>query len=138
MKFNKGKEEVNLMSPLVWAYVGDSVYELFIRTHLVGTTKKKPHELHLLAIRKVKAQAQAELLKKIKQFLTEEEKDIVRRTRNTDNHHIPKHANLADYSYATALEGLIGYLYLTKQDKRLEEILEFCLENQEEENKESC
>lgn len=117
-------EEVKLMPPLVWAYVGDCVYELFIRMQLVNTTKLNPHKLHVEAIQYVKAQAQAEILAKLYDDLTEEEKDIVRRGRNAENHHLPKNANATDYMYATALEALIGYLYLTKQDTRLKEILE--------------
>ena len=59
--------EVNAMSPLTWAYVGDSVYELYIRMHLVNTTKMKPHKLHIEAIKFVKAKAQAEILQKIEE-----------------------------------------------------------------------
>lgn len=81
--FEKGKEEVNLMSPLVWAYVGDAVYELYIRTHLVNVTKQNPHKLHMEAIQHVKAVAQAHLLEALMPELSEEEIDIVRRTRNT-------------------------------------------------------
>lgn len=124
----KNKKEVNLMSPLTWAYVGDCVYELYIREHLVQTTNLKPHKLHIEAIKHVKAGAQATILKEIEDFLTEEEKDIVRRTRNTENHHVAKNANPTDYMYATAFEGLIGYLYLTKENERLEEILNKSLE----------
>lgn len=116
--------KVELMSPLTWAYVGDSVYELYIRTYLVKTTNLKPHKLHINAIKYVKAQAQAETLKAIQENLSEEEQEIVRRTRNTENHHIAKNANLADYMYATAFEGLIGYLYLKDEKERLDEILE--------------
>ena len=116
-------DEVKLMPPLVWAYVGDSVYELFIRTHLLNNSKMNPHKLHIEAIKYVKAQAQAEILEKLQNFLTDEEKDIVRRGRNAQNHHLPKNANVADYSHATAFEALIGYLYLSKQDDRLKEIL---------------
>ena len=119
----KDIEDVNLMPPLVWAYVGDSVYELFIRTHLVNNTKLNPHKLHIEAINYVKAKAQAEILDRIQEYLTDEEKDIVRRGRNAQNHHLPKNANIADYSHATAFEALIGYLYLSKQDERLKEIL---------------
>ena len=115
--------DVNLMPPLVWAYVGDSVYELFIRTHLVNNTKLNPHKLHIEAINYVKAKAQAEILDRIQEYLTDEEKDIVRRGRNAQNHHLPKNSNIADYSHATAFEALIGYLYLSKQDERLKEIL---------------
>ena len=120
---NKGIEEVNQMSPLTWAYVGDCVYELYIRTKLVDTTKLKPHELHIKSVKYVKAKAQAETLKKIETILTEEEKEIVRRGRNTQTHHIAKNASMQDYMYATAFEALIGYLYLTKQDNRLFEIM---------------
>lgn len=122
IEFNKEEQEVNLMPPLVWAYVGDCVYELYIRTKLVNETKLKPHALHIEAIKRVKAKAQAETLNKIYEELTEKEKDIVRRGRNAENHHLPKNANVQDYMYATAFEALIGYLYLTKQSNRLKEI----------------
>ena len=79
---NKSEEEVNMMSPLVWAYIGDCVFEIFIRNHLVQTTKFKPHMLHIETIKYVKASAQAELLKKIQNILTDEEKQIVKRARN--------------------------------------------------------
>lgn len=122
--------DVNQMSPLVWAYVGDSVYEQFIRNYLVTNTKYKPHKLHIEATKFVKASAQAEILQKLEDALTEEEKEIVRRTRNTQNHHIAKNASVQDYMYATAFEGLIGYLHLTKQKDRLEEILDMSLKIQ--------
>ena len=122
----KSKEEVNLMSPLVWAYVGDSVYELYIREKLVNSTNLKPHKLHIETIKYVKAKAQADTLKKIKEYLTQEEQEIVRRTRNTQNHHLPKNADPTDYMYATAFEGLLGYLYLSGQKDRLNKILEIC------------
>jgi len=124
----KNETEVNLISPLVWAYVGDSVYEVFIRAHLVETTKLKPHKLHIEAIKYVKAKAQAEMLQKLQDMLTDKEKEIVRRTRNTENHHVPKNADPTDYMYATAFEGLIGYLYLSGQNDRLKEILNKCIE----------
>ena len=115
----KTEIEVNTLSPLTWAYIGDCVYELYIRANLVNKSKLKPHKLHIETIKYVKAKAQAEFLKSIEDELTEKEKDIVRRARNTQNHHLPKNADPADYMYATAFEGLIGYLYLTKQDDRL-------------------
>lgn len=123
----KDNLDVNMMNPLVWAYIGDSVYEVFIRMKLVNETKLNPHKLHIETIKYVKAKAQAETLTKIYDFLTDEEKDIVRRGRNADAHHLPKNAELADYKHATALEALIGYLYLTKQDERLQEILNYCI-----------
>lgn len=122
----KSPEEVNMLSPLTWAYVGDCVYELYIRTNLVNKTKLKPHKLHIETIKYVKAKAQAEILKNIEDKLTQKELDIVRRGRNAENHHLPKNADPADYMYSTAFEGLIGYLYLTKQDERLKELFSLC------------
>ena len=131
MEFIKREKDINdakLLSPLVWAYVGDSVYELFVRTKLTNKSNAKPHKLHIESIKYVKAKAQADILKRIQDNLTEDEKDIVRRGRNTENHHVAKNANVADYSQSTGFEALIGYLYLTKQDERLEEILNMCIE----------
>ena len=122
-EINRTEEEVNLLSPLTWAYVGDCVYELYIRTKLVNETKMKPHQLHIEAIKYVKAKSQADLLQRIEDNLTDAEKDIVRRTRNTQNHHLPKNSNVQEYMYATAFEGLIGYLYLTKQNERIKYLL---------------
>lgn len=123
LKIDRTKQEVELMSPLTWAYIGDAVYELFIRNKLINETNMKPHKLHIEAIKYVKAKSQAEKLNEIYEFLTDEEKDIVRRGRNTQNHHLPKNSNVQEYMYATAFEALIGYLYLTKQNARLREIL---------------
>ncbi len=127
IKRSKKIEDVNMLSPLVWAYIGDSVYELFIRTNLVNTSNAKPHKLHIESIKYVKAKAQADILEKIYDVLTDKEKDIVRRGRNTENHHVAKNSNVADYAKSTAFEALIGYLYLSYQDERLSEILEMCL-----------
>ena len=123
----KSEIDINLLSPLTWAYVGDSVYELLIRTHLVNKTKLKPHRLHIEAIKYVKAKSQADVLKKLEEHLTDEEKDIVRRGRNAENHHLPKNANVEEYMYSTAFEALIGYLYLCKKDERLKEIFNLIL-----------
>lgn len=121
------EKKVNEMAPLTWAYIGDAVFELYIREKLVGTTKLKPHKLHIETIKYVKAQAQAEILKNIEEMLTEEEKEIVRRTRNTKNHHLPKNANVNEYMYATAFEGLIGYLYLSRTKRKAKtNIKPFC------------
>jgi len=122
--------DVNQMSPLVWAYIGDAVYEEYIRNHLVMNNRYKPHKLHIESTKFVKASAQAEILRQIEPMLTEEELDIVRRGRNAKNHHLPKNASVQDYMNATAFEGLIGYLHLTKQKDRLKEILkEIKIEN---------
>ncbi len=131
-EIEKEELDVKTLSPLTWAYIGDCVYELYVRSYLVNKTRLKPHKLHIEAIKYVKADAQAEVLKSILESLTEEEQDIVRRTRNTENHHLPKNAEPQDYMYATAYEGLIGYLYLTKQEKRLKEILDISIKKLDE------
>lgn len=123
INITRDENDVNLLSPLTWAYIGDCVYELYIRTELINKTNLKPHKLHIESIKYVKAKAQAEILQNIYDELTEEEKDIVRRGRNTENHHLPKNSNVQEYMYSTAFEALIGYLYLTKNNKRLKEIL---------------
>ena len=107
----KDESEINQMSPLVWAYVGDCVYELYIRTYLVDNTSLKPHKLHIESIKYVKAGSQAKFLEEFFENLTEDEKSIVRRGRNANNHHLPKNSNVHEYMYSTAFEGLIGYLY---------------------------
>lgn len=127
IKREKDITEVNTMSPLTWAYIGDSIYEVFIRMNLVNTTKLKPHKLHIESIKYVKAKAQAEILIQLENDLTDKEKEIVKRGRNAENHHLPKNATVQEYMYSTGFEALIGYLYLTKQDNRLKEILEKCI-----------
>ena len=124
----RDESEINTMSPLVWAYIGDSIYELYIRMHLVNNTKSKPHKLHIESIKYVKAKAQAEILQRIQDKLTDKEKEIVKRGRNAENHNLPKNATVQEYMYSTGFEALIGYLYLTKQDERLKEILNMCIE----------
>lgn len=113
------EKAVNEMSPLTWAYVGDAVFELYIREYLVKNTKLKPHKLHLESIKHVKASAQASKLREIEENLTEDEKEIVRRARNAKNHHLPKNADVNEYMYSTAFEGLIGYLYLIRKKRKI-------------------
>ena len=134
IKILKDESEINQLSPLTWAYVGDCVFELYVRTKLVNETKLKPHELHIKAINFVKAKAQAEMLYRIQNQLTEEEQDIVRRGRNAENHHLPKNANIQEYMYSTAFEALIGYLFLCKKEERLKEIIETAIKSQEGKN----
>ena len=127
IKIEKQEADINQMSPLTWAYIGDCVFELYIRTKLVDSTNLKPHKLHIKAISFVKARSQAEMLKNITDILTDEEKDIVRRARNAENHHLPKNSNVQEYMYSTAFEALIGYLYLCGNTARVKEIIKLAL-----------
>lgn len=122
------KEDVIQMSPLVWAYMGDAVYEKFIREYVIKQGLCKNGLLHKKSIKYVSANGQVIILKRIEEKLTEEELDIVRRGRNSNPHSHAKNADIVDYKYATGFEALIGYLYLTEQIERLEEILKMCVE----------
>ncbi len=118
------ESDIRMYNPLVLAYVGDAVYELFIRTQLVSVGNTQVAKLHKRSINYVKAKSQAEILSLIEEVLTPEELDIVRRGRNTKSATVPKNADLSDYRYATGFEALIGYLYLTGCMERLTEILD--------------
>jgi len=120
-------EDIKMLSPLQLAYIGDAVYELFIRTHLL-TKDSKVNILHRRATRYVKAKGQAEIVHIIDDRLTEEEKTLVKKGRNAKSHSSPKNADMLDYKYATGLECLFGYLYLTNQDERLGEIISYIKE----------
>jgi ribonuclease III family protein len=115
---------INLLSPVVLAYIGDAVFEIYVRQRLVAGFNRKPHELHRAATSYVSAAAQARLLQSWMPLLTEEEADIVRRGRNTKSGQPPKNADPADYRHATALECLVGYLYYQGAKQRLEQLVE--------------
>lgn len=119
---------VNLLNPVVLAYIGDAVFEIYIRQRLVAGRTRKPHELHRAATRYVSAAAQAKLLQRWHPLLTEEEADIVRRGRNAKSGQPPRNADPADYRQATALECLVGYLYYRGEKERLEQLVAIAFE----------
>ena len=123
----KDIEELKLISPLTWAYIGDAIYEVYIRDYLIRTTNLKGNLLHRETIKYVKASAQSKILKRLEENLTDEEKNIVRRGRNTKTHSAPKNADIKEYMDSTAFEALIGYLHITEQKERLEFLLKLCL-----------
>ncbi|AVD41340.1 MULTISPECIES: Mini-ribonuclease 3 [Clostridioides] len=118
------KTELVTMSPLVLAYLGDTVYETYIREHLIRqNTQKKVNDLHKLAIKYVKAKAQATIIHEIEIELTEEESKIYKRGRNQKSNTSPKNADIIDYKHATGFEALVGYLYLNNEIERLQYII---------------
>lgn len=117
------KAKVREMNALVLAYVGDAVHSLYVRTKLASTTTYKTNKLNSLSINQVNAKAQAKRMLAILDTLSEEELDIFHRARNAHVNNVAKSASLQEYLLATAFEALIGYLYLTGQVARLEEIL---------------
>ena len=119
------KTELITMSPLVLAYLGDTVYESYIREHLIRQNiNKKVNDLHKLAIQYSKAKAQATIIHELQDELTEEEMRIFKRGRNQKPHTSPKNADIIDYKCATGFEALIGYLYLSEDQERLEHIIQ--------------
>lgn len=107
---------------LTLAYVGDAVYELYVRRELLKKSVKA-HTLHELAVKRVNNNTQASLLIKLEPELTEIEQSVARRGRNAKGI-VPKNANVQTYRKSTGLEALVGYLYLMKDEERLNWLLE--------------
>lgn len=122
-KFELPKQDIRTYSPLTLAYIGDGVYELVVRTVVVEQGNRPSNALHKLTTTYVKAQAQAQMLLALKDELTEEEADVVRRGRNAKPYTTAKNATRADYHKATGFEALMGYLYLTEQTDRMLELV---------------
>ncbi len=110
-------------SALTLAYIGDCVYELYVRGYLIQKSDQKVNLLHKTSTRFVCAKAQAELYHKIKDMLSEDETAVFHRGRNTKSH-VPKNAVVSDYRIATGIEALFGYLYITGKKDRISELLQ--------------
>lgn len=134
MDFNllKGKftkNDARQMNPLVLAFIGDAIYEVFVRTYLVDRNRDMSvHKLHVKAIDFVKAHAQSEFIKKLEEELNEEEIYFFKRGRNSKSGTIPKNADVQEYRTATGFESLMGFLYITEQSDRLNYLLEMIIE----------
>jgi len=111
------------LPPLVLAYIGDAFFSLFVRTKLLHFEQSKVRVLHNHGARMVSATLQAQALKKLEPDLSESELDIVRRGRNAKSA-VPKSASVGDYRSSTGFEALLGYLYLNKNEARLEQLAE--------------
>ena len=118
------KKQAELFSPLVLAYMGDAVFEVFVREMLVRKANVQVNKLHKRASSIVKAEAQARMIAAIKDELTEKEKSIYKRGRNAKSHTTAKNASVSDYRKATGFEALMGYLYLNGENKRMTELME--------------
>lgn len=126
-KLAKNQKPEELPS-LVLAYIGDAVYELAIREFLVGQGFIKVNQLHREAVKYVRAGAQAKALFALEDQLSEQEMAVVRRGRNAKSGTPPRGADIVEYRHATALEALIGYLYLQGKQDRVREIVDFAIE----------
>jgi ribonuclease-3 family protein len=115
--------DIRTYSPLTLAFIGDSIFDLVIRTCIVESGNAPVNKLHKCASRLVQATAQAELYHLIQEQLTEEESAVYKRGRNAKSFTSSKNASVVDYRIATGLEALMGYLYLTDRMDRLLELV---------------
>ncbi|WP_430522323.1 Mini-ribonuclease 3 [Paenibacillus brevis] len=120
-----------LLPPLALAYIGDAVYEVAVRQHVIARPNLRPHQLHLRSTSYVSAKAQATILSLLEPELAEPEQDIVRQGRNAKSGTVPKNANVLDYRHATAFEALIGFLYYSGKHDRLRSLIALGFERYE-------
>lgn len=117
--FSLPVQDIRTYSPLTLAYIGDSIYDLIIRTMLVEKGNSQVNKLHHRASALVKASAQREIMAAIEPLLTEEERGYYKRGRNAKSFTSAKNASIAEYRIATGFEALLGFLYLTDQTDRI-------------------
>ncbi len=115
------------MNALALAYIGDAVYELAVREHVLSQGNYRQQVLHNRSVAYVSARAQADIVKNLEPQLSEEELAVVKRGRNTKGHAAPKNTDVVQYRYSTGFEALIGHLYLNKDQARLQEIIDFAI-----------
>lgn len=118
-EFSCEEKDIRTYSPLTLAFVGDCVFDLIIRTVIVERANRAPHDLHKMKSAIVKAGTQAQLGEAVLELLEEEEREVYRRGRNAKSGSVAKNASVGDYRKATALEALVGYLYLLNKEDRI-------------------
>ncbi|WP_170005888.1 Mini-ribonuclease 3 [Bacillus fonticola] len=125
------------LNGLTLAYMGDAVYEWYVRHHLLSHHTYKPNILHKKAVGYVSAKAQATIVQRLKsaEVLTEQEMAVYKRGRNTTSHTVPKNTSVQVYREATGFEALIGYHYLQQNSARLQELLKMSCEFIEDERR---
>lgn len=128
---NLSEKEALQYSPLTLAYLGDAVYEQLVRKKIVSECNMSTGELHKLATGRVCAVYQSKAFDAIMPFLSEREISVMKRGRNATGNTVPRHTNVADYRRATAVECLFGYLCLTGNEKRTEELFSIIWEIQD-------
>ena len=116
-------EDPRQIPALNLAYVGDTVYDLYVRAYLIHTHPETVHNLHLLSARMVCAQGQARAFFALEPQLTKEELAVYRRGRNAHSGTVPKNANVTDYRIATGLETLLGHLWVLGQEERIDQLM---------------
>lgn len=120
-------ENPKLLSPLTLAFIGDGVYELMVREILVLNANTSVSNLHKKAVTMVRASAQSELYSVLEPILTEDELSVMKRGRNAHSTKAPQKSNPTEYRRATGVEALFGYLYLSGEYERLNEIFDIAV-----------
>jgi len=124
------ENEIRALSNLGLAHIGDCVYELMVRSRIICSGRSTSAGLHKETVKYVSAPAQAEAVEKILPHLSEEERDVYRRGRNTRVNSVPKNADISQYHAATGLEALFGWLYLNARHERLNELFAIIMEEE--------
>ncbi len=127
-ELNLSKEQIDAISNLGLAHMGDCVYEILCRAYLCASGEKTVDRLHRDTIKMVKATTQAKFAEKMLPLLNEEELAYYRRGKNSHVHAVPKSATPAEYAKATGVEALFGYLFLSGQKERANEIFNLVIE----------
>ena len=122
------EDDIRAISSIGLAHIGDGVYELLVRTYLCAHGKATGKGLHRATVQLVCAPEQARRAQRILPLLTGEEQEVYRRGRNAHVHSIPQHASRTEYQQATALEALLGWLYLSGRRERINELFETMME----------
>lgn len=130
--FRLGEVDVNQYSPLTLAYIGDSIYDLIIKTLVINEGNKQVQKLHKRTSHFVQASAQSQMMRVLQDRLTEEEHAVYKRGRNAKSVSLAKNQSVTDYRRATGFEALMGHLYLKKEWKRMLELVKIGLESLEE------
>ncbi len=128
IKLSEG--EIRSLSNLGLAHIGDCVYELMVRSRLICSGRSTSAGLHRETVKYVSAPAQAAAVEKILPVLTDDERDVYRRGRNTRVNSVPKNADISQYHAATGLEALFGWLYLNARHERLNELFAIIMEEE--------
>lgn len=130
--FQMHEVDINGYSPLVLAYIGDSIYDLIIKSLVINSGNRPVNMLHKETSKYVQASAQSQMMRKMQAHLTEEEHTIYKRGRNAKSVSPAKNQSITDYRRATGFEALLGYLYLKKEWKRMLDLVKIGLESLEE------
>ena len=120
--------DMQTISEQTLAFIGDAVYNVYVRSYLASVSTAKAGQLHVMSIKYVSGKGQAQTIDKLMDMLTDEEIAIYKRGRNTNIATVSKNVDVVEYKKATGFECLIGYLYIKREKSRLDEIVKKCID----------